>query len=287
VLISKTAQVFWNSRNKKYYVERGYSFTRMGDPFDVDISDLTPGSQAVVDVQCDYCGSTYTVVWYAYVAMKKRTLQTDCCKGCLERKALDAVNTKFGGHAGMFAASNASRKATNISRYGSANVFGSEEIKQRIVSSNLEKYGVPYSQQNKDVRHKTEQTCKEKYGVANYVELFKGKFIGENSPVWKGGVEYSRVERATHDYDVWRRTVFARDGYTCVRCGRKNGDGSRVELHAHHIKNWTDYPDERYDIENGVTLCDKCHYQFHSAYGKRHNSLEQFQTFMLSDKKVC
>ena len=287
MLISNTAQVVWNSRNKRHYVERGYPFTRMGDPFDVKVSDLTNGSQATVCVKCDYCGKEYSVAWWAYVAKKRRTLQTDCSKDCQEKKASDAVIAKYGSHAKMFEASNDLRVATNIERYGSANVFGADEIKQRIVASNLEKYGVPYSQQSCDVRRKTEQTCRERYGVSNYVELFRVKFVGENSPVWKGGVEYSRVERATHDYDVWRRSVFERDAYTCMKCGSRNGSGSRVELHAHHIKNWIDYPDDRYDIQNGVTLCDQCHYQFHSIYGKRHNTHEQFQSFMLSDKKVC
>jgi hypothetical protein len=156
----------------------------MGDPFDVNVSDLTVGSQAMVDVRCDYCGRTYQVVWRSYVNMKRRTLPDDCCKECCEKKASDAVAVKYGGHAEMFAATNDSRVATNIAKYGSANVFGSDVIKKKIVSSNLEIYGVPYSQQSQDVRHKTEQTCRERYGVSNYVELFKGKFIGENSPVW-------------------------------------------------------------------------------------------------------
>lgn len=288
MLISKTAYVTWNSRNKKHYEEAGYQFTRMKEKLLVSVEDLTPGSQAMVDVECDYCGKRYQIAWNTYVAMKRRTLPSDCCKECCEKKAMDAVKHIYGGYKEMFEDSNERRQQTNMERYGSKNVFESDEIKRRITQKNTEKYGVPYSQQNSDVRQKTVATCREKYGVDNYVELFKGKFIGANSPVWKGGVEYSRAERATHEYISWRKSVFERDRYTCVRCGKKNGQGfGRVELHAHHIKNWHDFPEERYDLNNGITLCDECHYMFHSIYGKKHNSAQQIQEFIYPDKKIC
>lgn len=54
MLISKTATVIWNPRNKRHYTESGYSFTKMGDSFSVDIQDLTIGSQAEIEIQCDY-----------------------------------------------------------------------------------------------------------------------------------------------------------------------------------------------------------------------------------------
>jgi len=100
--------------------------------------------------------------------------------------------------------------------------------------------------QNEAVRAKAIKTCQDRYGVDSYVELFAGRFIGENSPVWKGGVEYHRIERATHEYIEWRKAVFSRDGYTCQCCGVRNGYGKTVELNAHHILNWRDHPNNRY-----------------------------------------
>jgi hypothetical protein len=51
----------------------------------------------------------------------------------------------------------------------------------------------------------------------------------------------------------WRKEVFKRDNYTCQECGQKG------YIEAHHIKRWVDYPNLRYDINNGKTLCKSCH----------------------------
>ena len=49
-------------------------------------------------------------------------------------------------------------------------------------------------------------------------------------------------------------TVFKRDEYNCAIC---SGGAGRLE--AHHIRPWISYPDLRFDVANGITLCDICH----------------------------
>ena len=60
------------------------------------------------------------------------------------------------------------------------------------------------------------------------------------------------------EYAEWRKGVFKRDDYTCQRCGKRG-----VTLNAHHIKEYAKYPAMRYDIDNGITLCAKCHKKIH------------------------
>lgn len=62
--------------------------------------------------------------------------------------------------------------------------------------------------------------------------------------------------RHSIDYRLWREAVFARDNFTCqnLEC-RKRG----VYLEAHHIKSFSEYPELRFAIDNGITLCVGCH----------------------------
>ena len=93
----------------------------------------------------------------------------------------------------------------------------------------------------------------------NPVRYWLGKkrvgFSGASNPMWKGGS--SRCYKTGYystDYKRWRISVFERDGYRCQGCGNIGG-----YLTAHHVKSFAHYPDSRFDIDNGVTLCELCH----------------------------
>ena len=60
-------------------------------------------------------------------------------------------------------------------------------------------------------------------------------------------------------YKAWRTLVFERDDFTCQECGIKNGLGKTVYFHADHIKPFAYYPEFRFEVSNGRTLCVPCH----------------------------
>ena len=74
--------------------------------------------------------------------------------------------------------------------------------------------------------------------------------FGKRGPeVWnfKG---YNRRRPRNSDFRIWRRAVFERDDYTCQR------NSCRIRgttLNAHHIKAWPEFPEECYDVDNGIT----------------------------------
>ena len=83
---------------------------------------------------------------------------------------------------------------------------------------------------------------------------------GEKSTFWKGGVsKKNRTERenimTSFEYQSWRRKIFERDDYTCQMegCGKRGG-----KIRAHHIKKFALYPDLRFDLRNGVVICEGC-----------------------------
>ncbi len=76
--------------------------------------------------------------------------------------------------------------------------------------------------------------------------------VRENHVLYEGG----QNERMNPDYTVWRKQVLKRDGHHCRVCFTKE------DLQAHHIKRFATYPEIRWEVSNGITLCKPCHKQF-------------------------
>ena len=114
-----------------------------------------------------------------------------------------------------------------------------------------------------------------KQGKINISDAKKGKknpmygVYGEKHPSWKGGVtEIQNNIRHLFEYNKWRREVFERDNFICQNCGKLGG---RIE--AHHIKRFSEIIEEKkiknindallckelWNLNNGKTLCKKCH----------------------------
>ncbi len=84
----------------------------------------------------------------------------------------------------------------------------------------------------------------------------KGKLgpKGKDAHNWRGGTSTSyQLIRGSKEYKLWRKAVFERDNYTCIWCGK------RGYLNADHIKPFSLYPELRFAIDNGRTLCRDCH----------------------------
>lgn len=90
-------------------------------------------------------------------------------------------------------------------------------------------------------------------------------------------------ERMTNRYQLygeniknWRTQIFIRDQKICQVCHKKER-----KLNAHHLNGWAWAKDQRFDLENGITLCENCHKLFHSIYGRGKNTREQYEEFKI------
>ena len=101
------------------------------------------------------------------------------------------------------------------------------------------------------------------------LSMAKKERYGETSNNWKGGITpLNNLIRHSSKNKEWIKEVFERDDYTCQECGQVGGN-----LNAHHkilfsslikknnVRNINDSIkcEVLWNIDNGVTLCEKCH----------------------------
>lgn len=80
---------------------------------------------------------------------------------------------------------------------------------------------------------------------------------GEYHHRWKKNRELlNKTDKQTCSaFKDWRRKVKERDNNSCKLSS--NECGGKIEVH--HILNWKDYPELRYQVTNGITLCHAHH----------------------------
>jgi hypothetical protein len=106
--------------------------------------------------------------------------------------------------------------------------------------------------------HRTEET-KKKISETNK-RIGKRPLVGkkENHPRWIKDRSKLQIREKKHldtKYRYWMFQVKTRDKW---KCRISNSDcGGRLE--SHHILNWIEYPELRYEINNGITLCHAHH----------------------------
>lgn len=84
------------------------------------------------------------------------------------------------------------------------------------------------------------------------LKISKG-MMGKN---WKPEMFHAKKnERNDPAYQFWVREIKKRDQNTCVF---KNEECEGYNI-VHHILPWKDYPNERYNMKNGITLCQYHH----------------------------
>ena len=126
----------------------------------------------------------------------------------------------------------------------------------------------------KETNHKSDCQC-------CICKAKRGEMKREKCNLWKGGITSLRgYIKGLLEYKEWRNKVYEKDNFTCQECLKRG-----VKLNCHHIKpfskilqeflnhypqfspiedketllrltiTWKDF----WDVDNGITLCEKCH----------------------------
>lgn len=124
-----------------------------------------------------------------------------------------------------------------------------------------------------------------KHTIETKIKMSKskiGKYIGEKNWKWikdrtklavlHNGEEY----RNSPAHREWSRLVKNRDGWKC----RISNDDCSGKVVSHHILSWREYPELRYEVNNGITLC-------HAHHPRKRNDEKKFAIFfnqLVADK---
>jgi len=96
------------------------------------------------------------------------------------------------------------------------------------------------------------------------------RMTGKNAFYWKGGIT-PLIKRIRHcaKYKEWRLSIMERDNYTCQKCDKRGGwleadhypESFSDIFHKNNIKTLEEALNCKkfWEIENGRTLCKKCH----------------------------
>lgn len=174
MLLTREVEVGASSSNIKYYENLGYKVPRYKDKRGrqsvkrstkilVKVEDLPKKSNAMVDVQCDYCLEENIITikskkFCTYIISHKYSQKDSCPKhsglkgkesflniyGCINYTQTDEYKVKY--------------KNTCQEKYGADNVFQVEEFKDKAKETCLLKFGTEYAMQNNIIKEKAIKT---------------------------------------------------------------------------------------------------------------------------------
>jgi hypothetical protein len=119
------------------------------------------------------------------------------------------------------------------------------------------------------------------------IKMSKNHFncFGKNNPNWNPMLtneerNLSNRRSILPENYTWKILVKERDNNTCQCCGEQEN------ICVHHINNWKEYPEQRFNINNGITLCGNCHKQLHHKFGLQ-TVKEHLEEFLNQGVEIC
>lgn len=151
---------------------------------------------------------------------------------------------RIGWKGGMYGKKHKEETKRTMSEKASSRKRNPLTNRHKEILSNAHKGQIPWNKGKKTGKMSIEQRRKR-----------IGLMMGEKNPAWKGGITSVNVLiRTSSEYKLWREAVFERDNWTYVWCKVRGG-----KLNADHIKPFAFFPELRFAIDNGRTLCVPCH----------------------------
>lgn len=260
MIIDEEIEIRINASNADYYRSKGYNiqgifkkgvfrFSKNSTYLKVRSLDISPGSSTNIKRKCICCNEISSV---------QRASYREICGNCVKKRCIIGEKCKK------------ERSHHNLCKCGERKIARSNFCtkcyhKSRIGSGIGPKRCHGCGIQFKDYVKKT--FCLNCYN--------NNRPKGEKHPNFNSNLsDKDRVKHShSQSFREWLLCVKKRDEFKCRVCGFNKGK----ILCSHHLDGWNKFPDKRFIIENGITLCRHCHQSFHKDYGYGGNTKEQFE----------
>lgn len=103
---------------------------------------------------------------------------------------------------------------------------------------------------------------------------------GPDHPSYKHGQgrDREKIYNSADDYK-WKNGVRNLYGRRCavsqIAMGAKDEEGKNVSFAVHHLDAYANFPERRYDINNGVYILSSIHKEFHKIFGNKGDTTEK------------
>lgn len=138
-------------------------------------------------------------------------------------------------------------------------------VGETVIFHRAKEFGLPFISRAERLTGKK----KSAEHIENHRKALIGVASGDKNPNWKGGISSDNKRgRSTSEHRLWRESVLLNANYKCEYCGVEQGSrceccGHTIHLHAHHKIHFSKDKTLRYDVSNGMALCEKCHHLEH------------------------
>lgn len=166
LILPQTVLIRWDNCNKRYYISKGYIFTKAGDIFEVSVNDLSEGNGMYVDCLCDYCNKIINIPYNRYINLLKNSIiQKTSCSECGPKKVKENNLIKYNVEStNSLSSVKEKKKQVTLDKYGVEHISQIPEVKEKKKQINLNNYGVEHYSQTQEYKDKVKATNLERYG---------------------------------------------------------------------------------------------------------------------------
>ena len=193
-LITKEVILMPKGKAYAYYKNLGYKWEK-GESITVLIQDLQPHSNIIIECQCDYCNKIFNQNFNIYNRAKDSIIPKIACSKCSAIKQSEVLMATYGvSNISQIPGITEKKFQTNYSKYGMLYVQ-TEECKQKIMETDIRKYGTPHHVLNEEVRQKQIATNILKFGTPNPFENSEIQEKSKRTKYKNGVVPTSRQQK--------------------------------------------------------------------------------------------